>query len=124
MQRETSCSFGFVMALKDSLNVISGKWKLAIVCVLLENEKRFNDIQRLIKGITPRMLSRELKELEINGVVRKISALENNLEVSKYALTESGQQLDQVIIQMVEWGQRHRIQQIPLATLSEPALVT
>ncbi|NHB56820.1 helix-turn-helix transcriptional regulator [Acinetobacter sp. 194] len=103
-----ACSIAFVMALKDALNVINGKWKLAIVCTLLAEQRRFNDIERLIKGITPRMISKELKELEINGVVRKIQLTENNLSITKYDLTESGKNLYEVIVKMVEWGKQHR----------------
>lgn len=105
---QESCSVGFVVALKDALNVINGKWKLAIVCTLLADQRRFSDIEKLIKGITPRMVSKELKELEINGVVRKIEMLENGLTVTKYDLTESGRNLHDVIVTMVEWGKQHR----------------
>ena len=105
---QSSCNRAFVVALKDTLNVISGKWKLAIVCVLLEGGRRFSDIERLITGITPRMVSRELKELEINGVVKKSLNQENGSAITRYELTESGEQLKDVIVQMVEWGQKHR----------------
>jgi DNA-binding HxlR family transcriptional regulator len=105
---QSSCNRAFVVALKDALNVISGKWKLAIVCVLLEGGRRFSDIERLITGITPRMVSRELKELEINGVVKKSLNQENGSAITRYELTESGEQLKDVIVQMVEWGQKHR----------------
>lgn len=54
------------------------------------------------------MVSKELKELEINGVVRKIEMLENGLTVTKYDLTESGRNLHDVIVTMVEWGKQHR----------------
>jgi DNA-binding HxlR family transcriptional regulator len=104
-----ACSIAFVMALKDSLNVVNGKWKLAIVCTLLAEQRRFSDIERLIKGITPRMVSKELKELEVNGVVRKINLIENNLNITKYELTESGRRLYDVIVKMVEWGKQHRL---------------
>lgn len=111
IQEKNSCDTIFVTALKDAINVISGKWKLAIVCALLMQPRRFNDIQRLIKGISPRMLSRELKELEINGVVTKVDALESQQEITLYSLTESGKQLNHVIVPMVQWGRRHRAQQ-------------
>lgn len=104
-----ACSIAFVMALKDSLNVVNGKWKLAIVCTLLAEQRRFSDIERLIKGITPRMVSKELKELEINGVVQKVNLVENELNITKYELTESGKRLYEVIVKMVEWGKQHRV---------------
>jgi DNA-binding HxlR family transcriptional regulator len=105
---ESSCNMQFVMALKDALNVINGKWKLAIVCTLLNEERRFSDIEKLIKGITPRMVSKELKELEINGVVKKMLIEDKQSKVMKYGLTQSGKQLSKVIESMVIWGQEHR----------------
>ena len=104
-----SCSASFIVALKDALNVINGKWKLAIVCILLEDQRRFKDIQHLISGITPRMISKELKELEINGIIKKVNVVESGLTVTKYSLTESGKNLENIIITMVKWGKQHRI---------------
>lgn len=97
-----SCSASFIVALKDALNVINGKWKLAIVCILLEDQRRFKDIQHLISGITPRMISKELKELEINGIIKKVNVVESGLTVTKYALTESGKNLENIIITIVK----------------------
>ncbi len=108
MINQESCSASFVVALKDALNVINGKWKLAIVCVLLEEQRRFKDIEHLITGITPRMVSKELKELEINGII-KVEVIENGLSITKYGLTESGKNLEDVIVMMVKWGKEHRI---------------
>jgi DNA-binding HxlR family transcriptional regulator len=105
---ENSCTVQFVMALKDTMNVVNGKWKLAIVCTLLAEHRRFTDIEKLIKGITPRMISKELKELEINGVVEKIVIEENYSKITKYGLTPSGKELYTVIESMVEWGKLHR----------------
>lgn len=58
------------------------------------------------------MLSRDLKELMINGVVSKTDTLDNQQEINLYSLTESGRQLDQVIVPMVHWGQCHRRKQL------------
>jgi DNA-binding HxlR family transcriptional regulator len=109
MINQESCSASFVVALKDALNVINGKWKLAIVCILLEEQRRFKDIEHLITGITPRMVSKELKELEINGIIKKVEVIENGLSITKYGLTESGKNLEDVIVMMVKWGKEHRI---------------
>lgn len=101
------CDKGFVMALKDTLNVVNGKWKLAVVCTLLSGKKRFSEIERTISDITPRMVSKELKELEINGVVRR--NIKNTTPVIvEYELTPSGMRLYDVIVKMVEWGVQHR----------------
>lgn len=101
------CDRGLIMALTDTLNVVSGKWKLAVVCTLLSGKKRFTDIQRAITDITPRMVSKELKELEVNGVVRR-NVINSTPVLIEYELTPSGKQLYKVIQKMVEWGLQHR----------------
>lgn len=106
-----NCDKGFIMALKDTLNVVNGKWKLAIVCSLLSGKKRFTEIQRSITDITPRMVSKELKELEINGVVKR-NIIVSTPVVVEYELTPSGERLNNVITQMVEWGMMHREESI------------
>ena len=58
------CPMNYVLAVNDTLNVINGKWKLPIIGSLLFEKKRFTEIQKNIGKITPRMLSKELKELE------------------------------------------------------------
>ena len=64
-----SCPVEYVLNINDTLNVISGKWKLPILGSILFGKKRFTDIQRNIPKISPRMLSKELKELELNGML-------------------------------------------------------
>jgi DNA-binding HxlR family transcriptional regulator len=102
-----SCPAQYVLAVNDTLNVISGKWKLPIIGSLMYEKKRFTEIQRNIPKITPRMLSKELKELEINGMVKRI--VYDTLPVSvEYELTRSAEFLGEVLDKMVEWGLKHR----------------
>ncbi|MBC7935662.1 MAG: helix-turn-helix transcriptional regulator [Rhizobacter sp.] len=102
-----SCPLQFVLAVNDTLNVISGKWKMPIIGSLLFDKRRFTEIQRNIPKITPRMLSKELKELELNGVVKR--TVYDTLPVSvEYELTPSAKSLNHVLDTMVEWGIRHR----------------
>lgn len=107
---EDACKVAFVMAIKDALNVVSGKWKLAIVCTLLLGPRRFNEMERLLNGLTPRMLARELRELEINGVVTRVPVNTASRTARLYELTDSGRQLEGVIVSMAEWGVQHREQ--------------
>lgn len=97
----------YILALRDTLNVTNGKWKLSIVCCLIDDKKRFTDIQKIIGTITPRMLSKELKELEINGVVSR-NVVNSTPVLIEYELTPSGKSLFQVVVKMVEWGIEHR----------------
>ncbi|MBN9336044.1 helix-turn-helix domain-containing protein [Devosia sp.] len=102
------CRRTFVLTIKDALNVVSGKWKLAIVCTLLSGPKGFAEIERLLGTISPRMLTRELRELEVNGVILRQTDPTQATKAQKYALTPSGQGLEQVITMMANWGLEHR----------------
>lgn len=103
-----SCPVQYILHINDTLNVISGKWKMPIIGTLLFGKKRFTEIQRTIPKITPRMLTKELKELELNGmVVRKVY---DSIPVTvEYDLSESGKAIVEVLDKMVEWGIEHRM---------------
>lgn len=102
-----SCPVQFVLAVNDTLNVISGKWKMPIIGSLLFNKRRFTELQRNIPRITPRMLSKELKELELNGIVKR--TVYDTLPVTvEYELTASAKSLSTVLDAIVEWGINHR----------------
>lgn len=101
------CPVRYVLAVNDTLNVISGKWKLPIIASLLHGKKRFKDLQNSVEKITPRMLSKELKELELNGIVeRKVH--DSTPVLIEYELTASGRKLTEVLDPMVKWGLEHR----------------
>jgi DNA-binding HxlR family transcriptional regulator len=104
------CNVKFIVALKNAMNVINGKWKLAIVATMIKQPRRFNEIERLLQGITPRMISKELKELELNNVVHKIDSLDpdSGRITAMYDLTESGRKLEKLMVQMAVWGQEHK----------------
>ena len=101
------CPKQYVLAINDTLNVISGKWKLPILASLLYGNKRFKDIQANIEKITPRMLSKELKELELNSVVKR-NVYDSTPVRIEYTLTESGKNILSVLDSMIEWGLAHR----------------
>jgi DNA-binding HxlR family transcriptional regulator len=101
------CPTSYVLAIQDTLNAFQGKWKMPIIGALLFGKKRFKEIEREIPKITPRMLSQELKDLEINGIVSR--TVHNTMPVTvEYELTESGKQLSTVLEAMIEWGLQHR----------------
>ena len=101
------CPAEYVLAVNDTLNVLHGKWKLPIISSLLFGKKRFKEIEREISKITPRMLSKELKELEVNGIVTR--TVYNTIPVMvEYELTKSGSSLDDVMDAMIKWGLQHR----------------
>jgi DNA-binding HxlR family transcriptional regulator len=91
----------------DALYVIGGKWKLRIIIALKSSNKRFNELQRTITGISARVLSHELKELEMNGFVKRNIYTETAIVV-EYELTEYSNSLDPVLTALSEWGIAHR----------------
>ena len=107
LEEVKQCSSQYVVAINDALNAISGKWKLAIIGSLLYDKKRFKDLETDIGKITPRMLSKELKELELNGIVKRTVYDSTPVRI-EYELTPSGHSLRQVLDTMVAWGLEHR----------------
>lgn len=107
MKDVKSCPTEFVLAINDTLNVINGKWKLPIIGSLLMGKRRFMELERNIPKITPRMLSKELKDLEMNGILRR--TVYDTIPVSvEYELTDSARSLGKVLDKMLEWGLQHR----------------
>ena len=94
-------------AVADALYVIGGKWKLRIIVALKEGNKRFNEMQRLIEGISAKVLSSELKDLELNGFIRR-NVFTSTPVVVEYELTEYADTLGEVLQALSEWGAMHR----------------
>ncbi|MGI4022899.1 MAG: winged helix-turn-helix transcriptional regulator [Janthinobacterium lividum] len=97
-----------IAAVKDALYVLNGKWKLPLIVALLNGPKRFKEIQRSLSEITPKVLSKELRELELNGFLeRKVF---NTIPVAiTYELTPYSESLDGVIESLRLWGEQHRL---------------
>ena len=94
-------------AIGDALYAIGGKWKLRIIIALMHGKSRFNELQRTIVGISSKVLAAELKELELNGFVKRRVHKETPIvieyEVTDYALT-----VRPVLKALAEWGGMHR----------------
>lgn len=91
----------------DALYVIGGKWRLRIILALEHGHKRFNEIQRALSGISARVLSNELKELEINGFVQR-KVYTDFPVVIEYELTPYSDTLSPVLQSLIDWGEMHR----------------
>jgi len=102
-----SCPKEYMLALNDALNVFTGKWKLHVIGALTTGTMRFSEIEKFIPGINPRMLSKELKDLEVNGIVTR--NVYDTLPVTiEYELTRSGREIRPVFDAMIKWGLEHR----------------
>ena len=91
----------------DSMFVLQGKWKLPILLALTFGEKGFKELEREVKGITPRMLSKELKHLEENRMVSRSVLASKPVKVN-YSLTPHGKSIKPVILELKRWGEKHR----------------
>lgn len=110
MERLPTCEDEFENEIKyvqDTLYVISGKWKLPIILSLSRGNRRYREIARSIPSITFRMLSKELKELEMNKLVSRTVHADSTLLV-EYAITEYCQTLTPILFEMITWGRLHR----------------
>lgn len=96
-----------IMAVHDAMDVLSGKWKISIVASLMFNEKRYSEILKDVHGISGKMLSRELKELEMNQLIER-TVITSQPIIVQYALTEYGETLKPVIGMLADWGLEHR----------------
>ncbi|MBB6239484.1 DNA-binding HxlR family transcriptional regulator [Pedobacter sp. AK013] len=94
-------------SVSDALYVIGGKWKLMIIISMARGNNRFTEIQRMVTGISARVLSSELKELEMNGfIVKKVT---NGYPVTiEYQLLPYSETLQDVVGALSNWGIQHR----------------
>ncbi|HEY0739862.1 MAG TPA: helix-turn-helix domain-containing protein [Chryseosolibacter sp.] len=103
---EASCK-SQLGAIGDALYAIGGKWKLRIIIALMHGKSRFNELQRTIEGISAKVLAAELKELELNGFVKRNVYAETPI-VIEYELTDYAVTLQPVLGSLSEWGSLHR----------------
>lgn len=95
------------LAGKDAVEVLNGRCKLPIILTLTFGTKRFKQISKELKGITDKVLSKELKELEAHQLIKR-TVYDTFPPVVEYAITEHGRTLDKVITELGEWGVTHR----------------
>lgn len=90
-------------ALQEILGVIGGKWSMSIIYALFTGKKRFSELERIVPNINTRMLVKELKNMEANGiVVRKVFA--SVPPTVEYTLTTKGEKLEPIINELYKWG--------------------
>ncbi|MBB5621957.1 DNA-binding HxlR family transcriptional regulator [Pedobacter cryoconitis] len=95
------------MGVHDAMYVLGGKWKIYIITGLLFGPMRYSDLLRNITGISGKVLSRELKEMEINHLINRTVSSTQPVTVT-YELTEYGESTKSIIGVLSEWGEDHR----------------
>ena len=98
------CNFG--CPVEATLEMIGGKWKGVILYHLLERTYRFGELKKAMSGVTQRMLTKQLRELERDGIVNRKVYAEVPPRV-EYSLTETGESLRELIMMMRDWGRKH-----------------
>jgi len=97
-----------IMAVHDTMDVLGGKWKISIISsICYYNQRRFSDILNDVSGISNKMLSKELKELEMNQLVKR-TVIDTHPVTVQYQLTEYGLTLKSIINNLTQWGIEHR----------------
>ncbi|MGN7204389.1 winged helix-turn-helix transcriptional regulator [Pedobacter sp. SAFR-022] len=91
----------------DALYVLGGKWKLPVILSLIDGPKRFNEIQHELKGISPKILANELKNLELNEFVERKVYSTTPVTII-YEATEHSATLRKVLHELSLWGEQHR----------------
>jgi DNA-binding HxlR family transcriptional regulator len=90
-------------ALQEILAVIGGKWSMSIIYALFPGKKRFSELERLVPNINTRMLVKELKNMETNGIVTR-KAFATVPPTVEYCLTTKGRKLEPIINELYKWG--------------------
>ncbi|RFZ84641.1 transcriptional regulator [Mucilaginibacter terrenus] len=98
---------GAMNSVKDALYVLSGKWKLPLILALSEGPMRFNEVQKALADITPKVLSKELRDLELNEFVER-KVFDTVPVTVTYELTPYSQSVWPIIDALKEWGSQHR----------------
>ena len=97
-----------------AIQVLGGKWKLTILWRLLHSPERFNELERLLGGVTHKILAQQLKEMEADGLVARKAYPEVPPRV-EYSLTETGRSLEPLLGGMCDWGRSYLAAQPPRA---------
>lgn len=93
--------------LKKVLDIVGGKWKILILCLINDrNVVRYNEIRKEIYGITGTMLAQSLREMESDGLVVRYQYVEMPVRV-EYSLTDKAKSLIPILLELKAWGEKN-----------------
>ena len=122
-QKQENCQHS-LMAARDVLELIQGKWRIPIIISLLYGKKRFGEIHRDIPDISPKMLSQELKVLQVNKIITR-TVLADHIPVAvEYTLTPLGQSMEGLLREILTWGKHFRQEVRSNNAANAPTVVT
>lgn len=93
---------------EDALYVLGGRWTIRVMIAILGGHSRFNEIQRTLEGISAKILSGELKKLEVNLLIERNVDASQIPAVIEYMPTEYSQSLKDIITALSQWGAQHK----------------
>lgn len=96
-----------ILPVRDALEVLNGRWKIQILISISFGTKRFKQISKEVNGITDKVLSKELKDLETNQLIRR-EVFDTFPPTVEYSITSHGKSLQKVIDELRTWGISHR----------------
>ena len=99
---EKTCS------LREVLDIIGGKWAMPIIYILSKGKMRFKELERTVEGINTRMLVKELKNMEANGIITR-EVFATVPPTVEYTLTSKGEKLLPSIVSLYNWGQEFSV---------------
>lgn len=104
---QTVCPCNKKCPLKSVLEIIGGKWKMQILCIIeLQKSIRYGELKRMVVGITPTMLAQSLHELEDDGMIIRKQYPVMPVRV-EYSLTKMGESIIPLLTNLKKWGEDH-----------------
>ena len=91
---------------REVLELVGSKWSMLLLCALYDSKTRTGQLKRKLQGISQKMLTQTLREMQKNGIVKRISYPEVPPRV-EYELTDLGYSLAELVVQMERWIVRH-----------------
>jgi DNA-binding HxlR family transcriptional regulator len=98
---------GQMLPIRDALEVISGKWKVLILSAIMQGNRRFTEIEASVPNINPKVLAKELKDLEEHQLIKRI-VHDDYPVLIEYVATEYSYTLKKVMMELHDWGVNHR----------------
>jgi DNA-binding HxlR family transcriptional regulator len=96
-----------ILAINDTMEILNGKWKMSIIACLCHQPMRYSELLKDVNGISGKMLSRELKDLEMNELIER-NVLNTAPVAVEYRITDYGNTLRQLTNTIADWGLLHR----------------
>jgi DNA-binding HxlR family transcriptional regulator len=103
----------YVCGIDAAIDVVGGKWKVLILWSLTNGPRRFGELRRDIPGVTEKVLTSHLRELEDDGIISREESTEGAVRRVTYALTPLGISLNEALEPLGAWGKKHILTRHP-----------